>query len=74
MISIWLWCATGDWVETGLRLPTLSRMIQLASVAWSGHLTVLGGCFSRLARSIIDRSFRAGYRGEVKPEPASRAS
>ncbi len=49
-------------------------MIRLEAVAWSEHLTALGACFSRLARSVIDRSFRAGYRGEVKLEPASADS
>ena len=30
---------------------SLSRMTRLAAVAWSGHLSVLGACFGRLARN-----------------------
>ena len=48
MILKWLGRSTGACVETWIWIPTLSRMIQLAAVAWSGHLTVLCSCFSRL--------------------------
>ena len=51
-------------------MTTLSRIILFTAVAWSRDLAAFGVCCSRLARNVLDRSFRAKYQGEVKLEPA----